>query len=40
VEKSGGRNVSPDAAARLYKDFQRSREGQKYRHRVYAGIAS
>jgi TRAP-type uncharacterized transport system substrate-binding protein len=29
VEKSGGRNVSPDAAARLYKDFQRSREGQK-----------
>jgi TRAP-type uncharacterized transport system substrate-binding protein len=29
VEKSGGRNVSPDAAARLYNDFQRSREGQK-----------
>jgi TRAP-type uncharacterized transport system substrate-binding protein len=29
VERSGGRNVSPDAAARLYNDFQRSREGQK-----------
>lgn len=29
VERNGGRNVSPDAAARLYNDFQRSREGQK-----------
>jgi uncharacterized protein len=29
VERSGGRNVSPDAAARLYNDFQRSHEGQK-----------
>jgi uncharacterized protein len=26
VERSGGRNVSPDAAARLYDDFRRSRE--------------
>lgn len=29
VERSGGRNVSPDAAARLYDDFRRSREGQQ-----------
>jgi TRAP-type uncharacterized transport system substrate-binding protein len=29
VERSGGRNVSPDAAARLYNDFRRSREGQQ-----------
>jgi uncharacterized protein len=29
VEKSGGRNVSPDAAARLYNDFRRSREGRQ-----------
>lgn len=29
VEKNGGRNVSPDAAARLYNDFRRSREGQQ-----------
>ena len=28
VERSGGRNVSPDAAARLYNDFRRSHEGQ------------
>jgi len=27
VERGGGRNVSPDAAARLYNDFRRSREG-------------
>jgi TRAP-type uncharacterized transport system substrate-binding protein len=26
VERNGGRNVSPDAAARLYNDFQRSRD--------------
>ena len=29
VERSGGRNVSPDAAARLYNDFRRSHEGQR-----------
>ena len=29
VERGGGRNVSPDAAARLYNDFRQSREGQQ-----------
>ena len=29
VERNGGRNVSPDAAARLYNDFRRSRDGQQ-----------